>query len=79
MNIKSCRTEKILTVELTEREVIILRSLLTGAEVTETMQRTALCESSAMGSRPVEDDDLTDLYGSLGIALRYAHAPEGGR
>lgn len=54
-----------ITIELTERELRVLRAVLSEASDTRTAQ-----SAERHGVKDLHDDDLTDLYGGLGEALR---------
>ena len=67
MKLETVGTVRTLTVQLTEREAKILRVVLSVAEV-EAMAVNARSESLV----DLHDDDITDLYGAFGEALKSA-------
>jgi hypothetical protein len=71
MKLEGIKTQRLLTLVLTEREVRVLCVALSVAEVSSD----ALANARNRGVHELKDDDLTDLYGGLTEVLREADAP----
>lgn len=56
-------TVRVIRLELSEREVRILRTVLSGVNVTPALAESARQHGVVVA---LDDDDLTELYGALG-------------
>ena len=67
MKLETVGTVRMLRIQLTEREAKVLRVALSVVEV-EAMATNARSEALS----DLHDDDITDLYGAFGEALKSA-------
>lgn len=67
MKLLGKETVRVLRLELSEREVRTLRTVLSGVSVTPELAESARQHGVVVA---LDDDDLTDLYGALGEVLQ---------
>lgn len=66
MKVTNVETLKVVTVQLTQRELAVLRAALNVAEVTSDTRQ----EAQRGGVVDLHDDDFTALYGQICQVLR---------
>lgn len=66
MKVTNVETVKLVTVQLTQREMVVLRVALGFADA----NHEARIEANRNGVIDLHDDDFTVLYGQLGEALK---------
>lgn len=72
MKVTAVETQKVVTLQLTERELVVLKAALATAGVSES----ATLSASKHGVNDLHDDDFTDLYGQVRSALEMADVVE---